>query len=184
MKQLEQAWRAAQKKRAAVYIVFAVSILLIVPFALMDGSGWDPKILGWTAAVCAAAAGLIVFFCLSPRSLQRQIRKLLDGKPYAEQFAYSIDRELTSHLLASFYNKQYRLSLFLTKTWLVLISVNGSVIRKRAEIRSVERKLIVKDSTHALKLCFYDDTAFVCRCNTVCDEVIALINQVQEGDQT
>ncbi len=171
MERLYAALRAAQGKRAVVYSVMAVAMIFLAALAAM-GERWNlPILVSWVTASVLAVA-LIWFLCRSAWALRRTVAKLLKNQPFADSFL-----QTTEPFQPVFANREYRMELFVSETWLVLISANCSVIRPRAAFCGAERVLLENEYEHAVRLLFTDGDV-TCRCEHVCDELLAILNTI------
>ena len=77
-----------------------------------------------------------------------------------------------------FWNKEYRLQLLVSETWLILISTNCSLIRPKDAFCGAERVLLENEYEHAVRLLFADGSA-ICRCEHICDELIEILHTIR-----
>ena len=107
----------------------------------------------------------------------------LQAHEYADEFILSIDSELKNYLLLEYKEKNRNLNLFITQTWFVLISRNGSTIRKTAEISHMYKDteldtLVVefKDGSYLASDCYWDKDKII----QMCKEVLPNISYERE----
>ena len=181
MQKIQLAWKNATEKRLRIYYVFIVAIMLLISLANMPDGQWDIGCLLLCATIAVLLCIVVSVALLSNKVFEREIDKLLRHGCYDPVFRSTIDGELENALLAEFSDKQYRLQMYITDTWFVLISTNASVIRKREEICGVESHLNTERSTFAVKLRFCDGSSWICSCHTVYATIIKLIQENMKG---
>ena len=119
------------------------------------------------------AALLIRFLCCSKWALKRSLTKLLKNQPFSDSFLQTPESFQTV-----FWNKEYRLQLLVSETWLILISTNCSLIRPKDAFCGAERVLLENEYEHAVRLLFADGSA-ICRCEHICDELIEILHTIR-----
>ena len=181
MQKIQLAWKNATKKRLRIYYVFIVAILLLISLAYMQDGEWNIGCLLLCSGIAAFICIVLSFALLSKKAFERALDKLLRHGCYGRVFQGTIDEELENALLAEFSDKHYRLQMYITDTWFVLISTNASVIRKWEEICGVESYFNTQKSTFAVKLRFYDGDSWICSCNAVYATIIQLIQENMKG---
>lgn len=173
---LDLAWRKALGKRGLFLGIATSSVFFIVFCACAQGSVLTPGGLAPWLLLCAVPGGCIRMAAASRPVRRKKTMQLLARRAYDPSCLELICRELENPRV-SFYSSQYRLSLYITPSWLILISANGSVICKRSELRLAEQVFLPESSDQALCLYFFDGDPFLCRCTNVCEEVVELINK-------
>ena len=172
MERLYAALRAARGKRAVVFAVMAAAVIWLAALAAM-GERWSLPILVAASVASALVVFLVPFFCRSAWALERNVRRLLRNQPLADSFL-----KTTESFQTVFRNKEYRLHLFLSETWIVLISTNCSLIRPRGTFLGAECVLLEHEYEHAVRLSFAD-VDVICRCEHICDELTELLNKIR-----
>lgn len=174
MEQIYTALRKARKKRVGVYNVFILSLAFMAGICLMDmgDAGWLHFAIAMVsgAVICIITAAVF----LSQKSLEKMLAGLLDGRGIGPAFRGTIDGELNKDSCFSFYHQSYRLSLYITDSWYILISTNASVIRRKEDIKEVSKFFHTNHRSDCLMLTFCDNTSFRCLCHTICNDVVAM----------
>lgn len=145
----------------------------------MGGLSWlhFGMVMAAGAVICIIHAGI----SLSRPSLDKMLTSLLDRRSVGPAFRTGIDRQLHTQSCFSFYNEHYRMSLFITDNWYILISTNASLICNKEEIRDVSRYFHTNHTDYCLKVEFYDGSKFTCLCHTICDDVVAMTKEHIRG---
>ena len=172
MERLYNALRMAQGKRAVFFSVMAIAVVWLAALAAM-GERWNLPILAAAAVVSVLLVFLSRFLCCSEWALKRTLAKLLQGQPFAEAFL-----QTTESFRSVFRNKEYRLQLLVSESWLVLISTNCSLIRPRAAFYGAECALLEHAYEHAARLSFAGGDV-TCRCEHICDELVEKLNTIR-----
>lgn len=159
-------------------LIFAVSF--IVSIALFD-SAIQSKLIPLIPFLIAIFLTAIITFTLkSEESCRKTLKKLLDAGNYSAEELDSIIKEISNQLKSEYYDRGYRLSLFITETWFILVSTNGSIIEKNENLVSVRRRLMTSQSRYALVLKFRN-RQLVCPCDRICEDLTELIKSNTKG---
>ena len=172
MERLYAALRVARGKRGVFFAVMAIAVIWLAALALM-GAQWNLPILIAAAVISVLSAFLIRFLCCSQWALKRNLTKLLKNPSLADSFL-----QTTETFQTVFTNREYRLQLFVSETWLVLISTNCSLIRPRTAFCGAERVLLKNAYEYAVRLLFVEGRV-ICRCEHICDELIEILNTIR-----
>ena len=173
MESLYAAVRNAQKKRALLLAVFGAAVIFLIGLAVM-GSTWNLPIAIVTVLSMMLTTTAVRFLLLSPSACRRKLWSLVEDQPFAASFRVTAAAELAAAKPA-FANREYRLCLYLTPTWLILVSTNCSLIRPRTALLGAERILLEHLSEHALCLHFADSDV-TCRCEHVCEDLAEILH--------
>lgn len=177
-------------RESSISIVFILAGILIMLAVIFGCLIFSPTAEGYTKvqwnvvlALFAIIAVTISIF-LSRRVMEcvdikkSKVWQALQQRGYADEFISSIDSELKNNLLVKFEDKRYKLHLFVTPTWFVFISRNGSIIRKTEEVVWIYSKM-PKGVTSAnnkdiLVVGFRDGSVFDNFCFLSCANIIAV----------
>ena len=181
MKQLMLAMKRAQAKRAAIFAAMVIVCVTVIDITIMDNTEQDLIILAVSFGVAVVIGVLLRCFCCYERVCLRKINKLVAATPNSNNFFDTFAAEMSDRTTPNYYNKEYRLSIFATETWFVLIAADDSIIRRRDDLKSTERKLIKSDFTHAAKINFANGD-FLCHCDHIHEDVIAIVRSIIRDD--
>jgi len=171
--------------RAAITLICLMILFIYLFFALASAEG-ENYVMSFAMLISAIFFFLFLFpiarGCIDITK-NRTWRKL-DELGYADKFISTIDSELRNNCLLEHNEKTYDLILFITQTWFVLISNDGSTIRKTKEISQ-----IYNDTTlDAIVIEFHDGSYFAGGGNAqrrrkvirMCEEVLPNIGYKSE----
>jgi hypothetical protein len=99
----------------------------------------------------------------------------LDELGCVDEFLDTIDKEMNGDIIIRYFDDIKKANLFVTKTWFVLITSRGSVIRKVSDISKVRIDLMINRSRHAVYFEFIDGKHF--STEDACDEIFELFEQ-------
>ncbi|HHV30047.1 MAG TPA: hypothetical protein GXX73_10735 [Clostridium sp.] len=140
-------------RESSISIIFKLAGVLIMLAIIFCCLIFSPAAEGYTKvqwnvvlALFAIIAVTISIFLVKKIMESVDIKKskvwqALQQRGYADEFISSIDSELKNNLLIKFEDKRYKLHLFVTPTWFVFISRNGSTIRKTEEVVWIYSKM-------------------------------------------
>lgn len=184
MEQIEEAYRLAASNRKKFFIgVFGAFIILAV-IGLIENiqKSGDIFSISVFSGIIFFLSLLLIFIINNP-SVKGCFRdsllyKSLEKLGYANEFVNTIDNEIKNELKINFYNKNYKISVFVTKTWLVYISSNNSTIRKVSEISKVYKRISTGGHTNEVfHIDFTDGSCFDDVCNFACDDILELFEK-------
>ena len=179
MELIEQALQyaaAKRKKFALIWILLGYVVIMVVVLSRVNSQG---KVV--TAFVFAMLTLItIVLHQVKFRNSHKEftetpVFKALDQLGYSQEFLSTIDLELRHDLRLKYSDGIYGLTMFVTKTWFLLISKNGSIIRKFTDIARIYEGFAPNSSRHYLVIDFIDGSYFTNTCD--CDELIELMQQ-------
>ena len=171
------AWKKAQRKKVRILQVLACSIALIASFACMPDGQWNVPVLVLFAVMAIVVCIAIAWYLLSARVFEKSIKNMLIDEMLTERFFHSIDEELSRKLRTQFYNQQYRLQLYITEKWFVLISTNASLICRPEDIRETCCHLDRHSSHFCMQLRLSNGYSWLCSCHTICQELLQCIQK-------
>jgi len=173
--------KRAKSKLVMLCLILISAVSFIVSIALLDSEIQNKLIplIPWIIAIPLTVT--IAAAARSDGSCKKTLKKLLSAGGYSEEELESIIFELSNTLKAEYYDRSYRLSLFITESWLMLISTNGSIIEKKENLVSVRKRLLTSQSRYALVLKF-QNRQLVCPCDRICEELINLIKSHAKGE--
>lgn len=180
MKLLIAALKHSQSKLLTFYSVFFFATAFLGSMAVLDSSNSNIALAFIPFVAAAILSAITVYIVCSNRGCQKKLLKILKEGGYSHAELESITQELDSSGELNFFDKGYRLSLFITRSWVILISTNGSVIEKKDNLISVKRKLMTSQSRYAIVLKF-SQRQFVCPCDRVCEELTEIIKSEIKG---
>lgn len=119
--------------------------------------------------------------CMSNFEKCKEYKELMKLS-YEEEFNETIDQEMRGGLIGRYENRSTDLYLFITNSWFIFLSKNGSIIRKNRDIIRIYREVInthgVPDhSLDTLIVKFSDRSIFSNQCFIDCDEIIELCKE-------
>ena len=177
MEKILLALKRAQRKKVGILQVLAWGIAMIASVACMPDGRWNVPVLLLFAGIAVAACIAIACRFLSARALAKSIKQMLPDEALAQRFFQSIDRELSQTLRTQLYNPQYRLQLYITESWFVLISTNASIMCSREDIRAASCQLDRRKSQFYIQLELADGRSWPCACHTVCQQLLQCIQE-------
>lgn len=182
MKEIEQAYLyAVSKRKKFVIILFACAICIAI-LALLEKikeSDMFSIVVISCITIFLILLGILVINSPNIKGSFRSSRvyKSLENLGYADEFINTIDYEIQNQLRINYHDDVYHIGLFVTKTWLVFISSNGSAIRKVSEISNIYKEFSPTRSKHFIRIDFTDGSSFANMCDSACDEIIELIKK-------
>ncbi len=151
MEQITYAFAQSVRKRSRNHLIMMIPLIymLVGQAAVMAGLP-GPGVL---ALAAAAAYGV---FRVKRRSLPKAIRKALRDPAQEDAFLSSIGGELRRPSAKTWKDESDRLYLFVTDSWLVLVTPNGSRICRKQQIRGVGSIFSTSSSRMRLELSYTD----------------------------
>ena len=170
MERLYPALRAARSKRAVFFGSLVAAVSVIGGFAIMDGT-WKLSVVAVMICVAVLCILIGVWCSCSEWACRRSLQAMLADKPFAAAFRNSAADELKAAKEPILTDREYRLHLYRTAHWLILISTNCSLIRPVEEFLCAEQIWLENESEYAVRLCFAGGSV-VCRCEHICEKLI------------
>lgn len=181
MNQLMIAIKRAQAMKTAELVAAVVVYIVLVDIILMNNTEQDVIILTISFGLAITIGVLMRCFCCYEHLCLNKIKKLIASTPNSDGFFDTFTAEMGTRTAPDYYNKKYRLSIFATDTWFVLIAADDSIIRRRDTIKSTEQKFIASNFTHAAKINFADGY-FICHCDHIHEDVVAVVRSIIRDD--
>lgn len=178
MEDIHKAYKQALQKRGGLGIAVMVCLLVMVFLGIIEKLGeWNGKVLLAGALLIGISifAGKSIFS--GKRAVERKISKLVAENKNPEEFYQTIDAEMKERDVRIFCDHNYKLHLFITRTWFIWISANGSLIRRVSDLESASVSFLPEESEHALVIGLKDGKTFTNRCDSICEEIVAFLNQ-------
>jgi hypothetical protein len=136
----------------------------LIMLIIVGGGAW----LGLTLWAVSKIRGMVNF---EKSGVYKKMAKNRDIRA----FFSTIEDEMTDSSTIEYFAKSYKLTLFITPQWLILVSLNGSFIRKRDELVWVYETTATRTDYSGVNFSFSDGTTQGVSCGLVRKEIIAVL---------
>ncbi|MDR2749095.1 MAG: hypothetical protein LBC41_00410 [Clostridiales bacterium] len=172
----------AVRKKIKVLRTFIIAFILIVIMSTVSMFS-DNKLellLYVAASIMAVVCVLLTTGRCVPKSVDALVNKSKVFKDLAasgclREFISTIETEIAAPSTVHFSCDIYRLTLYVTPTWLIFISANGSIIRHKADVSKIYKSFAPSRSRDVLVFEFADGTEFRNMCDFTCDDILSLL---------
>ncbi len=140
--------------------------------------------LSWGLVGSLAVGGMLMWHlyrkaCKAEEIILRRLTKPED----AGLFQRTIDAEMSSASASSVQDDQYGMYLFVTETWLILLTTGDSFVRRAKEKVSAEMQFNPGVSESSVHITFSDGETFGFFCHDNLEEVSRLLSAEERGAQ-
>ena len=181
MEIIEKAFFRAYLKRSRLFLRLFIPILFIVAMQIMMFVGHNLIIFSVALVVSLLMVFLRRALLTSKFYLHKRIKTALHDAAQEELFFSTIESELRNGL-QSYTEDDFHISIFVTLTWLILITPNGCLICKLEDIQEISEDLPPSRGKFRLRVDFSDKSSFFCAYEHIYEPLVGLINKKESRE--
>lgn len=177
MEIIEKAFYRAYSKRSKSILMLLIPVIFMAAAQVAMFTDAD-MLLGFFTVICIVVLLIARRFLLFRKSyVRKKISNALHKETQSDLFFSSIEAEMRSPDLQTYTVDRKRISIFVTKNWLILVSPNGCLISILRDIKNISVVFKETKSRFRLKVDFFSGSSFSCKYECLYEPLVELINK-------